>query len=277
MSTSIDALGGQIMASSSRESLMYQSCHFNAGTPLAMSLIADSVLQPAFLPAELDVQRDAARYEIREIGAKPEMILPEVLHDVAYGGRTLGNPLLCPEARVDAIDEPTVRAFMADMYRPERMVIAGAGMPHEQLVELADKYFSSLKPASTSAPDMHAQPGPSRGAQQPSPAHLHSPSSPSILKSLTRAASFLSGPSAAEPASQSAYTYTGKAVYTGGHQFIHKADAEFNHVYLAFEGVDIHDADIYALATMQIMLGGGGSFSAGTCAPLCAPPRVAGN
>jgi processing peptidase subunit alpha len=34
-------------------------------------------------------------------------------------------------------------------------------------------------------------------------------------------------------------------------------------VYVAFEGLSIHDDDIYALATLQILLGGGGSFSAG--------------
>jgi len=51
--------------------------------------------------------------------------------------------------------------------------------------------------------------------------------------------------------------------YTGGHRFIHDSGSEFNHVYLAFEGVGIHDDDVYALATMQVLLGGGGSFSAG--------------
>jgi mitochondrial-processing peptidase subunit alpha len=38
---------------------------------------------------------------------------------------------------------------------------------------------------------------------------------------------------------------------------------EFNHLYVAFEGVGIHDDDIYALATTQILLGGGGSSSPG--------------
>ena len=76
MAADIDALGGQILCSSARESIMYQSSHFHKGTELAMSLIADTVLNPAFLPEELDAQREAARYELREVTAKPEMILP---------------------------------------------------------------------------------------------------------------------------------------------------------------------------------------------------------
>ncbi|KAG2124458.1 hypothetical protein DEU56DRAFT_759708 [Suillus clintonianus] len=44
----------------------------------------DIILNSAFLPDGLDARRDTARYEIREISQKPEMILPEVLHEVAY-------------------------------------------------------------------------------------------------------------------------------------------------------------------------------------------------
>src|ERR1700761_2876521 len=64
MADAVHALGGQILCSSSRESIMYQSSHFHQGTPKALSLIADTVLNPSFLPTEIEEQRDAARYEI---------------------------------------------------------------------------------------------------------------------------------------------------------------------------------------------------------------------
>lgn len=228
---------------------MYQSSHFHQATPLAMSLISDTVLNPSFLKEEIEAQRDAAYYEVREITAKPDMIIPEVLHNVAYGQTGLGNPLLCPEERIDAIDELTLRKSMKDWYRPERMVIAGAGMRHEELVELTDKYFSSLKSTSSLSPQARTSPQ--------VPPHLLSPSSPSVAKSLTRAASYLFPNPGDSPVPS-------PTSYTGGHRFIHNKDAEFNHLYIAFEGVGIHDDDIYALATMQVLLGGGGSFSAGT-------------
>ncbi|KAH7930934.1 hypothetical protein BV22DRAFT_1077511 [Leucogyrophana mollusca] len=255
MATAMDKLGGQIMCSSSRESIMYQSSHFDQATPLALSLMSDTVLNPSFLPEELDAQRDAARYEIREISAKPEMILPEILHDVAYGGKTLGNPLLCPEDRVDAITADILRSCITDWYRPERMVIAGAGMQHEQLVELADKHFSSLKPAPMPAP-----PSPRPSPSQSVPPHLLPSSSPSMYKSLTRAASsylYPSSPSSDVPLLNS------QSNYVGGVRHIPSVTQEFDQLYLSFEGVGIHDDDIYALATMQVLLGGGGSFSAG--------------
>jgi processing peptidase subunit alpha len=230
---------------------MYQSSHFHQATPLAMSLISDTVLNASFLQEEIEAQRDAAHYEVREITSKPDMILPEVLHNVAYGQTGLGNPLLCPEERIDAIDELTLRKSMQDWYRPERMVIAGAGMLHEELVELTHKYFSSLTSTSSLSPQARMSPQ--------VPPHLLSPSSPSVAKSLTRAASYLFP----NPASPGESPVPSPSTYTGGHRYIHNKDAEFNHLYIAFEGVGIHDDDIYALATMQVLLGGGGSFSAG--------------
>jgi processing peptidase subunit alpha len=256
MSTAIDSLGGQIASSSSREAIIYQSSHFHQAAPLALSLISDTVLNPSFIPDELAAQRDAARYEVREASAKADMILPEILHHVAYDGQTLGNPLLCPEDRIDLITGDLLRKCMEDWYRPERMVVAGIGMQHEELVELTDKYFSSLK--SVIAPVLTGHQNAS-----PVPPHLLPSSSPSVYKSLTRAASSYLYPNTSVDPPSVLNSHQFQSTYTGGHRFIHDPKSEFNHLYIAFEGVGIHDDDVYTLATMQILLGGGGSFSAG--------------
>ncbi|KAF8491990.1 mitochondrial processing peptidase [Russula emetica] len=256
MTTAMSALGGQIMCSSSRETIMYQSSHFHKATPLALSLISDTVQNASFLPEELEAQRAAAEYEIRELGAKPEVILPEILHHIAYDGKGLGNPLLCPEDRIHLIDASLMRHFMAQMYRPERMVIAGAGVAHEELVELADKHFSSLKYA-PAVDGLASTVSLSRTSPSVPPNLLHS-QPPTVFKSLTRAASSYLYPNSPAPTSLG----TG-STYTGGYKFIHDPQSEFDHIYISFEGVGIHDDDIYELATIQVLLGGGGSFSAG--------------
>ncbi|EIN13923.1 LuxS/MPP-like metallohydrolase [Punctularia strigosozonata HHB-11173 SS5] len=261
MSAAIDQMGGQIMCASARESMMYQSTHFHQANPLALSLIADTVINPAFLDDEISLQRDAARYEIREINSKPDMILPEILHEVAYDGKTLGIPLLCPEERIDHINRDCIREYMQRLYTPERMVVAGAGMQHEELVELVDKYFSSLKPTTFIPPHPLQPTSRQNNPQHPVAPHLIPKSPGSLYKSLTRAASYLTPSVTLEPGYSS--VLNPQSTYTGGHRFLHREDSEFNHLYLAFEGVSIHDDDIYALATMQVLLGGGGSFSAG--------------
>ena len=244
---------------------MYQSTVFPESLPLAMSLISSTILHPQLTPAEIEAQRDAAAYEVREIWQKPELILPEILHSVAFKDNTLGMPLLCPESQLDVLGEKEVRGFMRDWFKPERMVIAGVGMQHEELVDLAHKEFGSVSSASTSTVKGQVlYPQTDAGLSQPSGSkHFATVSNSGSISSEVQ-----------ELASA-------KAVYTGGEQYIENPDDEFVHLHIGFEGLGIHDPDIvsrlrplptqlrqltviqYALATLQTLLGGGGSFSAG--------------
>ncbi|KAF5388602.1 hypothetical protein D9757_004703 [Collybiopsis confluens] len=263
MVTAMHGMGGQIMASSSRETIMYQSSHFSKATPTALELISETALNPSFLPEEIEAQRDAAYYEVRELQAKPEMLLPEILHAVAYGNQGLGNSVLCPEDRIDLIDNNILRRTMADWYKPEKMVIAGAGIEHEELVKLVDKYFSSLRYLAPSPSISPSIPATQRSVPNPQmPINLlASSSSHPVRKSLSRAASYLFPNTPSDSLLDT--SVSPPPSYTGGHKFMHESKGDFDHLYIAFEGVGIHDADIYALATMQVLLGGGGSFSAG--------------
>lgn len=67
---------------------------------------------------------------------------------------------------------------------------------------------------------------------------------------------------------ESSINYNKPAHYTGGETCIPEAPTfgtmpKLYHVQIAFEGLPIDHPDIYALATLQTLLGGGGSFSAG--------------
>lgn len=261
MTSEIEALGGNVMCSSSRETIMYQSSVFNKDVPAVLSILADTILNPLLSPEELDMQREAAAYEIQEIWSKPEMILPELLHTTAYQGNTLGNPLLCPIESLEQMTADNLRNFMSTWYRPERIVVAGSGMPHEQLVELSEKLFGGLKPisdasrASSPASSLSSSPASSSSSRSSSLSSLFSRSSSSFSTS--------SSSSATPTATELADLVATPSQYTGGELYIPQSDLEFTHVYVAFEGLSIHDDDIYALATLQILLGGGGSFSAG--------------
>lgn len=246
MAIALHSMGGQALANASRETVMYQSSQFQKATPLAVELIADTILRPNFLDVEIKTQRESAGYEIREMAKKPEVILPEIFHEIAYGATGLGNPILCKEDRLDAITPELIRGCMQSWYRPERMVLAGAGIPHEQLLKMAYEHFSHLMPTSPSAAK--------HNSFQPSQ---------TTLRNQIRSASHLTP---TLPTGSSA-PLNANSTYTGGSRFILDREAEFNHLYVGFEGVDVQDEDIYPLATMHVLLGGGGSFSAGAYLP----------
>jgi processing peptidase subunit alpha len=205
---------------------MYQSTVFPQSLPLAMSLISSTILQPKLTSSELETQKDAAAYEVREIWQKPELILPEILHSVAFKDNTLGMPLLCPESQLDVLGEKEVRGFMNDWYRPERMVVAGVGMQHEELVELAQKEFGSMASTTTST--------------SASTSTLHQTGTTSAQPSGSKHFATISNVGSNEFQELAG----ARATYTGGEEYIEKPDEEFVHLYVGFEGLGIHDPDI---------------------------------
>ncbi|EJU02792.1 LuxS/MPP-like metallohydrolase [Dacryopinax primogenitus] len=255
----LDATGIQLTCSSSREAMMYQSTHFPADLSTALSLIASTLHQPLFLPQELEEQKEAAAYEIREITAKPDLILPELVHQAAFGRHTLGRPLLCPEDRLEHITPEVLREYIATWVRPERIVVAGAGMPHRQLVELAEQYFGYMPYVEQNAAPTVRFPPPSVQAHPtPQSQPLTPPPSPSMgsAPNLTARLSTLSSPSPVPPPRE-------PAVHQPSTILVPDDTLPFTHLHLAFPSLPISHPSIYALAVLQVLLGGGSSFSAG--------------
>lgn len=216
---------------------MYQAAVFNKDVPSMVGLLAETIRDPRITEEEVNEQLDTARYEIGEIWSKPELILPELVHTTAYQENTLGNPLLCPEDRLQSIDKGLVEEYRRTMYRPERIVVAMAGVEHSVAVKLAEELFGDME-----APPIEPLSPP--GILSKLPFVKHNPSA------LVRAGEYI------------------PAHYTGGMLTMPPSDVpthlpEFGHIHVAFEGLPISDPDIYALATLQTLLGGGGSFSAG--------------
>jgi processing peptidase subunit alpha len=145
MLESLESLGGNIQCASSRESLMYQSATFNSAVPTTVALLAETIRDPLITEQEIEQQRETAEYEISEIWSKPELILPELVHMAAYKDNTLGNPLLCPAERLPFINRDVIETYRKAFYRPERMVVAFAGVDHPTAVKLTEEYFGDMK------------------------------------------------------------------------------------------------------------------------------------
>lgn len=145
MLEALESLGGNIQCASSRESLMYQSASFNSSVPTTLALLAETIREPLITDQEVQQQLETAAYEIREIWAKPELILPELVNVAAYKNNTLGNPLLCPQERLPFINKAVVEKYRNTFFKPERIVVAFAGVDHDEACKLTEKYFGDMK------------------------------------------------------------------------------------------------------------------------------------
>ncbi|CAG8003665.1 unnamed protein product [Penicillium salamii] len=295
----LESLGGNIQCASSRESLMYQSASFNSAVPTTLGLLAETIRDPLITDEEVLQQLATAEYEIGEIWAKPELILPELVHMTAYADNTLGNPLLCPEERLGEINKAVVERYREVFFNPDRMVVAFAGVPHAEAVKLTEQYFGDMKARdnskskgpvlsgsgiettlSDSQQAAHEGQVPTVPSFTPSSTITSPAASQNTQSSLLSKLPFLknltsSKHSAVEPlhpslVEPSALDLRQPAHYTGGFIALPPIPPpaspmlpRLSHIHLAFEALPISSPDIYALATLQTLLGGGGSFSAG--------------
>ncbi|KAF2666996.1 hypothetical protein BT63DRAFT_457953 [Microthyrium microscopicum] len=279
MLESMEMLGGNIQCASSREALMYQAATFNSGIPDTMAILAETIRDPLVTPTEIEQQLQTAEYEIEEIWAKPELILPELVHVAAYRNNTLGNPLLCPKDRLPAINRDVIDAYRRTFYHPERMVIAFAGVNHEEAVRMTEKYFGDMPkgtgPALPSEADIKSSLEPiSAATGSTSYVGTPPPHQKSILSKLPFIKNLSTSASRAASVSDQSLSFeppnlTLPATYTGGFMSLPAAPIlnpnipPLTHMHLCFEAPSITSDEIYTVAVMQTLLGGGGSFSAG--------------
>lgn len=278
----IESLGGNIQCASSRESLMYQAATFNSAVSTTVGLLADTIRNPLITEEEVQQQLETADYEIGEIWSKPELILPELVHMAAYKDNTLGNPLLCPKERLPHINRAVVEAYRKEFYKPERMVVAFAGVKHEEAVRLAERHFGDMQKGTGPALVGVGEQATLSSGQQPTFTASHPtptgapPQSPKLLskipffKNLSTSATSNASINTSFDLNFPPIDTSVPSHYTGGFLTLppippplNPALPRLSHIHLAFEALPISSPDIYALATLQTLLGGGGSFSAG--------------
>jgi len=260
---------------------MYQAATFNSAVPTTIALLAETIRDAKVTEDEVMRQLETADYEIGEIWSKPDLILPELVHMAAYKDNTLGNPLLCPKERLESIDKRTVEAYRKAFFRPERIVVAFAGVAHTEAVKLAEQYFGDMKAESSTSASQSAgksdtiQPSYSTsGAPPQEKSRLMSkiPFLKNISTSTSRKATVSPLDSSRiipHPLERPLETAS-PSRYTGGFLTLPSIPVppspmipRISHIHLAFESLPIGSDSIYALATLQTLLGGGGSFSAG--------------
>lgn len=203
----IEAIGGNIGASASREQMGYTFDALKTYVPQMIELLVDCVRNPAFLDWEVNEELRKVKAELGELKNNPLGLLLEAIHSTGYSG-ALAYPLLAPEEALNRLDGPSLEEFVAENYTAPRMVLAASGVDHEELLSVAEPLLADL---------------------------------PSV-------------PRSEEP----------KSTYVGG-DFRRHGEEGATHVAIAFEvpGGWQKEKDAIVLTVLQMLMGGGGSFSAG--------------
>lgn len=222
--------GGICDCQASRDTFIYAAsaeCH---GLDTVTNILGEIVLRPKITEEEILAARQTVRFEIETLLTRPEQepILMDMIHAAAYRDNTLGFPKICSEENIEKIDRNILLTYLKNHYVPSRMVVAGVGVNHQDLVKAVEKYFITQKPI------WEEQNVASNKNEY------------SVDKSI--------------------------AQYTGGYILeectvpVYAGPSglpELSHVVIGLEGCSHQDPDFVAMCVLNMMMGGGGSFSAG--------------
>uniref|UniRef100_A0A5F5Q2B8 Peptidase, mitochondrial processing subunit alpha n=1 Tax=Equus caballus TaxID=9796 RepID=A0A5F5Q2B8_HORSE len=174
---------------------------------------------------ELEMTRMAVQFELEDLNMRPdpEPLLTEMIHEAAYRGNTVGLHRFCPTENVAKIDREVLHSYLRNYYTPDRMVLAAVGVEHSLLVECARKYLLGTRPAWGSGKAVDVD----RSVAQ---------YTGGIVK-LERDMSNVS---------------LGPAPFP-----------ELTHIMIGLESCSFLEGDFIPFAVLNMMMGGGGSFSAG--------------
>jgi mitochondrial-processing peptidase subunit alpha len=141
--------GGSRYASSGREQTVHAIDLLRPNVSHAMSLLADVTLRPLFVEHEFNEAKQAIRFAASapELHLPPELLLAEALQSAAYGADSqLGRSYLCPPEMLDQLTPATAFKYWQTNFvqNPSGLVLGGAGVPHEELVALAQEHFGHL-------------------------------------------------------------------------------------------------------------------------------------
>lgn len=223
--------GGICDCQASRDTFVYAASAERRGLDIVTQVLGDIVLRPQITEEEVQIARQTVQFELESLHTRPEQepILMDMIHAAAYRNNTLGLPKICPQENIEKIDRKTLHTYLKHHYVPSRMVVAGVGVEHDDLVHAVNKYFVDQKPIWEEKTDL-------------------------IL------------PNNANTVDRSIAQYSAGCIMEECNVPIYAGPSglpELSHVVIGLEGCSHQDPDFVAMCVLNMMMGGGGSFSAG--------------
>jgi zinc protease len=123
----IEFVGGSLESEGGRDASEVVLSVLRKDLGLGLDLLADTLLRPAFPPAEFERKRDEVMASVRRAEEDPEVVADRLLRRLVFDEHPYGRPVTGTDASLQAITRDDVVAFHRAAYRPERAIVAVAG------------------------------------------------------------------------------------------------------------------------------------------------------
>jgi predicted Zn-dependent peptidase len=141
----IDSIGGQLDAFTAKEYAGYYIKVLDEHLPLAVELLADIVMRPAFVDDEVGREKKVILEEIKMVEDTPDDLVHELFTQHFWEGHPLGRPILGSKETVETFTGRSLRDYFRDAYVAPNMIVSAAGnLEHGHVRDLVAEAFAAL-------------------------------------------------------------------------------------------------------------------------------------
>ncbi|ORX58604.1 hypothetical protein BCR36DRAFT_580204 [Piromyces finnis] len=141
----IENIGSNLNAYTSREQTVYYAKTLTKNIATSIEILSDILQNSKFEYSAITRERDVILREYEEVQKMKDEVVFDELHKIAFPQSSLGYTILGPTENIKNITRDNIKSYISTNYTADRMVIIGAGgVDHDELVELAKKYFANV-------------------------------------------------------------------------------------------------------------------------------------
>ena len=136
ISSSIEAVGGEMNAFTSKEYTCFYARVIDKDLPLAIDVISDLITSSLGKSSDVEAERKVVLEEISMRDDDPADLVHELFAETFYGDTTLGRSILGTTKSIKSLSRSAVFNYYKKRYLPEDIVVAVAGnIRHQQVVD----------------------------------------------------------------------------------------------------------------------------------------------
>ena len=145
----IDSIGGQMDAFTAKEYASYYLKVLDEHLPLAVEVLSDIIMRPAFAADDLEREKKVVLEEIKMVEDTPDDLVHELFVERFWHNHPLGRPILGTKETVEALTTDGLRRYFETVYTAPTLIISVVGnIEHQAARALVEKSFGGLAASS---------------------------------------------------------------------------------------------------------------------------------
>ncbi|SNQ49096.1 specific processing protease [Frankia canadensis] len=153
ISASLEAVGGDLNAFTSKEYTCYYARVLDSDLPLAVDVVADMVTRSLVTADDVEAERGVILEEIAMHEDDPGDVVHDVFAEAMLGSSALGRPVLGSIASIEGLGRETIADYYRSRYTPPAMVVSIAGnLDHDRALALVVDAFGDQPTAAAADP-----------------------------------------------------------------------------------------------------------------------------